>query len=322
MRPVYSLLSIALLLVFAMAAAEAQNWPARPLRVIVPIGPGGPTDIIPRVVFEQVSPQLGQPIVVENRPGAGGTLGAALVAKAAPDGYTILANGSGHTIAPALHKNLSYQPARDFVAVVPFCISSSVLVVPPSSGFRTAGDLAAAAKARPGGLNFASVGVGTFTHLSAERFLASADVRAVHVPFKGGPAAMAEVIAGRVDFFFGPVSLVVSQVRDRKLTALAVNGTRRSGALPGIPTLSEAGFMNAEYPVWFGLFLPTETPRAIVDKLHDETQKALRTNQVQHKLAALGCEPMSMTSAEFGAQVEKEIALNAALVQAIGLKLQ
>jgi tripartite-type tricarboxylate transporter receptor subunit TctC len=322
MRPVYSLLSIALLLVFAMTAAEAQNWPARPLRVIVPIGPGGPTDIIPRVVFEQVSPQLGQPIVVENRPGAGGTLGAAFVAKAAPDGYTILANGSGHTIAPALHKNLSYQPARDFVAVVPFCISSSVLVVPPSSGFRTAGDLVAAAKARPGGLNFASVGVGTFTHLSAERFLASADVRAVHVPFKGGPAAMAEVIAGRVDFFFGPVSLVVSQVRDGKLTALAVNGTRRSSALPGIPTLSEAGFMNAEYPAWFGLFLPTETPRVIVDKLHDETQKALRTNQVQHKLAALGCEPMSMTSAEFGAQVEKEIALNAALVQAIGLKLQ
>jgi tripartite-type tricarboxylate transporter receptor subunit TctC len=292
------------------------------LQVIVPIGPGGPTDVIPRVVFEQVSPQLGQPVVIENRPGAGGTLGAAFVAKAAPDGYTILANGSGHTIAPALHKNLSYQPARDFVAVAPFCTSSSVLVVPPSSVFKTVGDLVAAAKARPGGLNFASVGVGTFTHLSAERFLASASIRAVHVPFKGGPAAMAEVIAGRMDFFFGPMALVISQVREGKLAALAVNGTRRSGALPNIPTLSESGVVNAEYPVWFGLFLPSKTPQAIVEKLHDETQKALRTNQVRHKLAALGCEPMSMTTAEFGAHVEKEIALNAALVKAIGLNPQ
>jgi tripartite-type tricarboxylate transporter receptor subunit TctC len=305
-----------------LVEAEAQNWPAKPLQVIVPIGPGGPTDVIPRVVFEQVSPKLGQPMVVENRPGAGGTLGAAFVAKAAPDGYTILANGSGHTIAPALHKKLSYQPARDFVAVVPFCTSSSVLVVPPNRAFKTVGDLVAAAKASPGGLNFASVGVGTFTHLSAERFLASAGIRAVHVPFKGGPAAMAEVIAGRVDFFFGPIALVVSQVRAGKLAALAVNANKRSGALPGIPTLSEAGFVNAEYPVWFGLFAPAGTPQRIVNKLHDETQKALQANKVQHKLAALGCEPMSMTSAEFGAHVEKEIALNAALVKTIGLTPQ
>lgn len=206
------------------------------------------------------------------------------------------------------------------MAVVPFCTSSSVLVVPPSATFKTVGDLVAAAKASPSGLNFASVGVGTFTHLSAERFLVSAGVRAVHVPFKGGPAATAEVIAGRVDFFFGPVSLVVSQVREGKLTALAVNGTRRSGALPDVPTLSEAGFANAEYPVWFGLFLPAGTPQAIVDRLNDETQKALRTKGVEDKLAALGCEPMSMTSTEFAAHVEKEIALNAALVKTIGLK--
>lgn len=200
----FILLSVsALWLGVPIVAAEAPSWPTRSLQVIVPIGPGGPTDVIPRVVFEQVSPQLGQPVVIENRPGAGGTLGAAFVAKAVPDGYTILANGSGHTIAPALHKNLSYQPARDFVAVVPFCTSSSVLVVPPGSAFKTVGDLVAAAKARPGGLNFASVGVGTFTHLSAERFLASAGLTAVHVPFKGGPAAMAEVIAGASIFSLG-----------------------------------------------------------------------------------------------------------------------
>jgi tripartite-type tricarboxylate transporter receptor subunit TctC len=301
--------------------AEAHNWPSKPLQVIVPIGPGGPTDIIARVVFEQLARQLGQRIIVENRPGAGGTLGAAFVAKAPPDGYTVLANGSGHVIAPALH-HPSYEVARDFAAVVPFCTSSSVLVVPPSRGFRTAGDLVAAAKARPDGLNFASVGVGTFTHLSAERFLASAGSRAVHIPFRGGPAAMAEVMAGRIDFFFGPISLVISQVRDGKLTALAVNGTQRSGLLPDVPTLSEAGFANADYPVWFGMFLPANTPRPIIDKLYDETQKALRTTEVQDKLAALGCELMHMTTNEFGAYVRKEISLNAAVVKAIGLGLE
>jgi tripartite-type tricarboxylate transporter receptor subunit TctC len=307
-------------LAFAATAVDAQMWPIKPLRAIVPIGPGGPTDIIPRVVFEQLSAQLGQTIVVENRPGAGGTLGAAFVAKADPDGYTMLANGSGHTIAPSLHPNLSFHPARDFVAVTPFCSSSSVLVVPPTREFKTAADLVVAAKASSGALNFASVGVGTFTHLSAERFLASASVRAVHVPFKGGPAAMAEVIAGRMDFFFGPISLVVSQVREGQLTALAVNGAKRSAALPDVPTLSEAGFVNAEYPVWFGLLLPAKTPSDIVDKLHHETQKALQTPKVYEKLSALGCEPMTMTPAEFGAHIENEIAINAALVKAIGLK--
>jgi tripartite-type tricarboxylate transporter receptor subunit TctC len=320
MKPISLMLLCALGLAFAAKAADAQTWPTKPLRAIVPIGAGGPTDIIPRVVFEQLSPQLGQTIVVENRPGAGGTLGAAFVAKAEPDGYTMLANGSGHAIAPSLHPSLTYHPARDFVAVTPFCSSSSVLVVPPARGFKTAGNLVAAAKASSGALNFASVGVGTFTHFSAEHFLASAGVRAVHVPFKGGPAAMAEVIAGRMEFFFAPISLVVSQVREGRLTALAVNGPKRSAALPDVPTLSEAGFANAEYPVWFGLFLPAKTPYGIVDKLHRETQNAVQTPKVQDKLAALGCEPMTMTPAEFGAQVEKEIAVNAALVNAIGLK--
>jgi len=273
-------------------------------------------------VFEQLAPQLGQTIVVENRPGAGGTLGAAFVAKAAPDGYTALANGSGHAIAPALFQDLSYHPTRDFAAVTPFCTSASVLVVPPGSGLSTPGELVAAGKAKSGGLNFASVGAGTFTHLSAERFLASAGVRAVHVPFKGGPAAMAEVMTGRIDFFFGPISLVASQVREAKLTALAVNGTQRSGLLPDVPTLSEAGFADAEYPVWFGLFLPAKTPRPVVDKLYNETQKALRTTQVREKLVGHGCEPMHMTPDEFDAFVEKEIALNAALIKAVGLQPQ
>ena len=307
-------------LAFATIDAGAETWPTKPLRVIVPVGAGSTTDIIPRVVFEQLSPQLGQPIVVENRTGAGGTIGTNFVAKANPDGYTILAHGSAHTIAPSLYSNLSYDPARDFAAVVPFGVSPSVLVVSPAKGFKTVGNLAAAAKARPGALNFSSVGIGSATHLSAERFRASAGLQAVHVPFKGGAEAMFEVMAGRVDFFFGPVGLVLPNVREGKLTALVVNGSTRSAALPDVPTTREAGFTDAEYPIWFGLFLPAKTPRDIVDKLNRETLKALQAPKLREKLAALGLDPMVMTPGEFDAYVRKEIALNAALVKAAGLK--
>ncbi len=320
MKRIFLMLLPALGLALSTLETGAQTWPAKPLRVIVPVGAGSTTDIIPRVVFEQLAPQLGQPIVVENRTGAGGTIGTAFVAKADPDGYTILAHGSAHTIAPSLYSNLSYDPAGDFAAVVPLGISPSVLVVSPAKGFKTVGDLVAAAKARPGALNYSSVGIGTATHLSAERFRSSAGVRAVHIPFKGGAEAMFEVMAGRVDFFFGPVGLVLPHVREGKLTALVVNGNKRSAALPDVPTTLEAGFTNAEYPIWFGLFLPAKTPRDIVDKLNRETLKALQTPKLREKLAALGLDPMVMTPKEFDAHVQKEIALNAALVKAIGIK--
>jgi len=309
-----------LALAFSAMNAAAETWPTKTLRAIVPVGAGSTTDIIPRLVFEQLSLQLGQPIVVENRTGAGGTIGAAFVAKADPDGYTLLAYGSAHTIAPALYKNLSYDPSRDFASVVPLGISPSVLVVAPAKGFKTVGDLVAAAKARPGALNFSSVGIGSATHLSAERFVHSAGVQAVHVPFKGGAEAMFDVMAGRVDFFFGPVGLVLPNVREGKLAALVVNGAKRSAALPEVPTTLEAGFADAEYPAWFGLFLPAKTPRDIVDKLNRETLKALQAPKQREKLAALGLDPMVMTPGEFDAYVQKEVARNASLVRAIGIK--
>jgi len=206
--------------------------------------------------------------------------------------------------------------------VVPFGISSSVLVVPPARGWRTAGDLVAAAKAKPGALNFSSVGVGTATHLSAERFKASAQIDAVHVPFKGGAEAMTEVIAGRMDFFFGPVALTLPQIQDGNLTALVVNGAKRSAALPDVPTTLEAGFDNAEYPFWLGMFLPAKTPREIVDKLNRETLKALQEPKLRDKLATLGFDPMVMTPSEFAEYVAKEIAINEALVKATGIKAQ
>jgi tripartite-type tricarboxylate transporter receptor subunit TctC len=310
----------AVALVFAVMSAGADTWPTKPLRVIVPVGAGSTTDIIPRAVFEHLGPQLGQSIIVENRTGAGGTIGSNFVAKANPDGYTILAHGSAHTIAPSLYSNLSYDPARDFAAVVPLGISPVVLVVSPAKGFKTVGDFVATAKAKPGTFNFSSVGIGSATHMSAERFRFSAGVDAAHVPFKGGAEAMLEVMAGRVDFFFGPVGLVLPHIRDGKLGALVVNSSKRSAALPDLPTTQEAGYANAEYPIWFGLFVPAKTPRDIVDKLHAETTKALQSPKLREKLTALGVEPMAMTPQEFDVLVQKEVAMNATLVKTIGLK--
>ncbi len=313
-----------LVLGFSMAQsiAHAQPWPAKPLHAVVPVGAGSSTDIVHRLVLEQLSASLGQPVIVENRTGAGGTIGTAAVAKAQPDGYTLLANGSAHTIAPALYKSLSYDPARDFVPVVPIGISPSVLVASPTKGITTVQALVAAAKARPGSLNFSSVGIGTATHLSAERFVSSAGIDAVHVPFKGGAEAMFEVIAGRVDFFFGPVALVLPHIRDGKLLALAVNGTKRSAALASVPTLSEAGYADAEYPIWFGLFAPARTPRAIVEKLNQDTLRVLQSPGLRDKLSSLGVDPMVMTPEEFKLHVDREIMLNASLAKKAGLKAE
>jgi tripartite-type tricarboxylate transporter receptor subunit TctC len=314
------MLVTALGLTVASFRAEAETWPTKPLRAIVPIAAGTITDIVPRVVFEQLSAQLGQTIVVENRPGAGQTMGAALVAKSDADAYTLLVNSSAHVIAPSLHPNLSYHPARDFAAVIPLGIMPAVLVVPPTRGFKTVGEFVAAAKAKPGAMNYGSAGVGTATHLSAERFRASAGFQAAHVPFKGGAEIITEVMTGRLDFFFGPVGVVLPHVREGKLTALVVNGAKRSSLLPDVPTTLEAGFANAEYPLWLGMFLPAKTPRDIVDRLHRETLKALQEPKVRDKLATLGVDPMVMAPAEFDALVEKEIAMNAALVKAAGIK--
>jgi tripartite-type tricarboxylate transporter receptor subunit TctC len=300
--------------------ANAETWPTRTLTAIVPFAAGSFTDVAPRVVFEQLSKQLGQNIIVENRPGAGTTTAAAFVAKSDPDGYTILVNSSAHTIAPALYPKLSYNPVRDFAGVVPLGISPSVLVVPPARGFKTAAEFVAAAKAKPGAMNFATPGVGTGLHLSALRFQASAGIQAVPVMFKGGTESMAEVIAGRIDFFFAPVGIAIPHLKEGTLTALAVNGFKRSAALPEVPTTSEAGFANAEYPFWIGMFLPAKTPRDIVDKLHGETLKALATPRVRDKLVALGVDPMLMSPAEFDAYVEKQITADAALVKAAGIK--
>jgi tripartite-type tricarboxylate transporter receptor subunit TctC len=320
MRRIFPMLLAALGLAIASTGSAADAWPTRPIRAIVPVTAGSGTDVTARVVLDQLSAQLGQPIVVENRTGAGGTIGIAAVAKSEPDGYTILVSSSAYTISPWILPNLPYDTVRDFAAVIPFGRSPNVLVISPSRGIRSVHELVAAAKAKPGSFTFASAGVGTNTHLSAERFRLSAGFEAVHVPFKGGPEALNEVMAGRVDFFFGPVSIVRSHISEGKLAGLAVNGLNRASALPDIPTTLEANFADSDYPIWFGMFAPAKTPRDIVDKLHRETLTTLQAPKVQEKLATLGVEPMIMTPVEFDAHVKKELSVNAALVKAAGIR--
>jgi tripartite-type tricarboxylate transporter receptor subunit TctC len=300
--------------------ALAQAWPQKPLRVVVPVAAGSSTDIIPRIVFEQLSKQLGQAIIVENRAGAGTTIGTSSVAKSDPDGYTLLASGSAYTIAPALYHKLSYDPALDLKPVVLLGVSPNVLVVSAAKSFRTIADVVVAGKAKPGALTFSSVGVGTATHMSAERFKLSAGIEALHVPFKGGSEAMSEVIAGRVDFFFGPPALVAPHISDGKLLALAVNSLARTAALPEVPTTGELGFADAEYPIWYGLFVPAKTPLEIVDRLRDETLKALQAPKVRERFSALAVDPMNLTAIEFTAFVNNEISLNAGLIQKLGIR--
>ena len=322
MKSIILMLLPALGMTLATVEIRAQSWPTQPLRVVVPIAAGSLTDTVPRVVFETLSQRLGQTIVVDNRPGAGTTVGSGLVARAAPDGYTLLATSSAHTIVPSLYAAIDYQPARDFTAVAPLGSSPFVLVVPPDRGLKAPRDLVSAAKARPGALNFASPGVGTASHLSAERFKLSSGIEVEHVPFKGGAEAMADVMAGRVDFFFVALGAALPAIRSGKLVALAVNGANRSHALPEVPTLKEAGIDNADYPTWFGLFVPAKTPSDIVARLSRETVAALQNPQVRDKLANLGVDPLALTPAEFAAHVEQEFAVNAALVKAAGLKPQ
>ena len=300
--------------------AWAQAWPAKPIRAIVAGGAGSVVDVVPRVVFEQLSKQLGQPIVVENRTGAGGTIAVAAVAKADPDGYTILAQSSALAVAPWFHPNLSYDTVRDISGIAPIGSVPNVLVASPLKGAKTIQAFVAAAKASPGSFNYTSTGVGTATHMSAERFRVSAGIEAVHVPVKSGPEALTEILSGRADFYFCPIGTALPFIREGKLSGLVVSGERRAPELPEVPTTSEAGFANADYILWLGLFAPVRTPRSLVDRLHGETVKAMQAGSVQEKLAILGVTPMSMTPEQFDAHIKDEIASNGLLVKAAGIK--
>lgn len=299
-------------------AAWAQKWPARPIRAIVPFSAGSTIDIIGRIVAEPLAAALGQNIVIENRGGAGGTIGTAIVAKAEPDGYTILIHASAHSAAPAAYPNAPYSAARDFSGVVIFGTVPNVTVISPAKGIKTLKELVEAAK--KGSLTFASAGVGSATHWAAERLRLAAGFNAVHVPFKGGPEALTEVATGRVDFMSIGISSGLPFIRSGRLIPLAVSTLKRSSALPDVPTTIEAGYPNSDYTFWNGMLVPAKTPRAIVDRLHAETQKVLRLPGVIEKFKPQGIEPMPLSPKEFDALIAKEIENNIAIVKAAGLK--
>jgi tripartite-type tricarboxylate transporter receptor subunit TctC len=308
------------LLLGCCGQAGAQDWPTKTIKAFIPFSAGSATDVIPRAVFEPLGTELGQTIVVENRGGAGGTIGVGAVVKADPDGYTILANSSAHTVAPWIVPNIPYDTGRDLAAVVSLGKNANVLVVSPAKGWKTVQDLVAAAKRNPGSINFASAGIGTATHVSAERFRLSAGFDAVHVPYKGGPEALTDILGGRVDFYYCPISTAIPLIRDGRLLALAVSTPVRASALPDVPTSLEAGYANSDYTVWYGVFMPAKTPRAIIDKFHAATTKVLQTPAMQQKLAQLAVDPMPMKPAEFDKYVADEIEANGKLIKAAGIK--
>jgi tripartite-type tricarboxylate transporter receptor subunit TctC len=304
--------------VLPLLPAAAQEWPTRTIRAVVPLSAGSAVDIVPRIVFEQVSTQLGQTIVVDNRTGASGTIGTRAVATAAPDGYTFLAHSSALVISPFTVANAHYDPVKDFVAVAPLGNLPNVLVVAPAKNIHTVQELVTAARARP--VTFGVVGVGTPIYLTTEKFRLAANFPADPIPFRGAPEAVTEVMTGRVDFYYAPVSAALGFIRDGRLRALTVSSAQRSAALPDVPTSIEAGYPKSDFNFWIGVFAPAGTPHAIVERLNREIGKALQVPSVREKLALQGVDPLEMDVAGFDRFVRDELASTAELAKALDLK--
>jgi tripartite-type tricarboxylate transporter receptor subunit TctC len=281
--------------------AMAQSWPTRPIQVTVSFGAGGTADIIARMIGEKLAPALGQPVVVENRPGAGGNLGAASVARANADGYTLLMSGSPtHSVGPHLFKNLTYDPMRDVPPIAMVAVAPNLLVVNSSSPARSVGDLIRMAREKPGALTYSSAGIGTSGHLAAELLKSTASVDMSHVPYKSGPEAVAGVLSGDVTFIFFTVPSVLPQVEAGKLRALAVTSAGRSKLMPNIPTVAETGFPGFDVIAWYAFFAPRGTPEPVVARLSAEIKKIVDRDDVRDQMARLGAEPRYMSPKEVG----------------------
>ena len=323
--PARALAALGLGLALGLGAATAQadgNWPNKPIRVVVPFGAGSTTDIVARAVADKVGANLGQTLVVENKGGASGTIGQSIVATAPADGYTIMIHSSSHTVSPWTFAKLPFDTLKDFTAVSPIASLPNVLIISPQKNLTTLKALVDAAKAKPGEFNYASAGQGSATHLNAEKFRMAAGINAVNVPFKGSADAVTEVISGRVDYYFSPIAPVIGQIQSGQLLALAVGSPKRATALPDVPTTSEAGVPNSEFNFWIGMMAPAGTPPAIINKLHDELEKAMASPEVKERFAKLGAEPWTMSPKAFDDYIRKEVADNEALVKAAGLTPQ
>jgi tripartite-type tricarboxylate transporter receptor subunit TctC len=302
--------------------ALGQGYPSKPVKIIVPFTAGSATDILARTYGQKLSEIWKQPVVVENHPGAGGTIGAGLVAKAAPDGYTLLVHSAAQAYNASIYASLPYDTSKDFVDIAALGGQPNVLVVAPSSGIKTVADLIAQAKAKPGQLNFASAGQGSGTHINGEKFRLAAGIDVVHVPYKGTPEALTDTIAGRVAYYFSPISAALPFVRDGKLTALAVSTAKRSSALPNVPTVAESGLPGFDYSLWVGLFAPAGTPPDVVDKIARDVRTAAESAEIKERFVSLGAEAMPMTSAEFKRFVDTEMAESGKVIKAAGIKAQ
>ncbi len=296
-------------------------WPSKPIKVIVPFGPGSAADASGRAVIDLLSKQLGQPIIVENRVGAGGTIGAGVVAKAAPDGYTLLIHSNSHTVTASTYTlaQIGYDPARDLVGVAPLALTPSVFVTATSKGFATMQALIDHAKAKPDSINYASAGMGSVTHLGAERLKVAGNFTGTHIPTKSTPEAMTEVLSGRADYFLSPIGLAVPHIKAGKLVALGVSSSKRSNVLPNVPTTAEAGVVNAEYDTWMGMYAPAKTPKDILERLNREVAKVLRSPELQARYETIVMTPLIMSVDDFAVYLKKDFEMNAQLVKQAGL---
>jgi tripartite-type tricarboxylate transporter receptor subunit TctC len=303
----------------AMGAQAQQTYPWKAIRLVSGVTPGSSSDTMARIVSEKLQAALGQPVIVENRLGAGGTIAAEYVARADPDGHTISVYTSAFTVAP-FTTGPPWDPIKDFAPVATLASTPNILVTAPSRGFDSVQALVAAAKANPGKLTFASAGLGSSTHMGGEKFRAAAGIDVVHVPYKGAPEALADVIAGRVDYYFVPVVSALGQIRDGKLRALAVAAPKRIAALPDLPTTAEAGYPGAEYNFWVGMLVAAKTPRGTVERLNQEVNKVLQMPDVRERTEKLGGEVLMMPLPAFEAMIRQELADNEKLLKAAGIK--
>jgi len=302
--------------------ALAQAFPAKPLRIVVPFAAGGAIDIIVRASGQQLAKELGQAVIIDNRPGASGNIGADAVAKSAADGYTLLAGTSAtHGANPALYAKLAYDARRDFVPVAHIAGVPNVLVVTPASGMRTVADLVKQARATPDKMSYGSAGSGTSLHLAGELFNSAAQVKLLHIPYKGAAPATTDLLGGQITMMFNTVPVALPLIRSGKLTPLAVTSPKRHFALPEVPTFAELGYPSVESETWVGLFAPAGTPREVVDKVAQALDRALREKSVVDLLRQQGAEPHFMDPNEFARYVDSEITRWGAIVRAAGIKL-
>jgi len=323
---------VAALLVFPFVLLEAgplsaqdraQDYPRKPVRLIVPFAPGGGNDVVARAIAQNLGASLGQPVIVDNRAGAGGVVGAELAAKSSPDGYTLFLGGVGsHAVNPSLHAKLPYDPVRDFAPITLIASAPSVLVVHPSVPAHTIAQFTALAKANPGKLNYASNGNGSSAQLAAVLYESMAGVAMVHVPYKGLAPALVDLLSGEVQAMFSSVVAIVPHIRAGRLRALAVTGQRRSPLMPEVPTLDESGLPGYQAGSWYGMLAPAGTPRPIIVRLHDEIVRALAQPEVRERLAAEGAEVAGSTPEEFAAHIRSELARTGKLLRDAGIRLE